>query len=263
MAILIEAGADAERRDEEGFTPIDYIDVRKNTPETPARLPARRVAVSDEPPQRRAGAPDAPRRWSGACSPREDEPALAENPPIGGSTRAKMNRARLSVQGLACSQLPRARGRPQAPGSAQERPDKGPRAITPPTRGTALSAARREPLKRHPRRGRVPCPSAVLQKHEAAKGSGSVKMPEETRRTQREQGTYDEGGEESTQAIIGSRAEKAGQKARGGLAQRAERRRRRHREFAQAQTPGQDMGRPIGADQGGAQSRRRRLGEGR
>ena len=37
MAILIEAGADAERRDEKGFTPIDYIDVRKNTPETPAR----------------------------------------------------------------------------------------------------------------------------------------------------------------------------------------------------------------------------------
>ena len=37
MAILIEAGADVERRDEEGFTSIDYIDVRKNTAETPAR----------------------------------------------------------------------------------------------------------------------------------------------------------------------------------------------------------------------------------
>ena len=37
MAILIEAGADVERRDEEGFTPIDYIDVRKNTAKTPAK----------------------------------------------------------------------------------------------------------------------------------------------------------------------------------------------------------------------------------
>ena len=32
-------------------------------------LPARRVAVSDEPLQRRASAPDAPRRWSGTCPP--------------------------------------------------------------------------------------------------------------------------------------------------------------------------------------------------
>ena len=37
MTILIEAGGDAERRDEKGLTPLDYIDVGKNTPETPAK----------------------------------------------------------------------------------------------------------------------------------------------------------------------------------------------------------------------------------